>query len=168
MKNLFILFLLLFIFSSSNAQDHSFAVGFYGDMQVKSPQYNGAFGLQGKYDFARHSGVQAQVYGRNGYVAVGGDYILSILDRKKTNFQVFLGVGLSQDFYKYNPADENESVTFPESKDSYTIANGQAAFGYYFPLVNLSVYTGYKLKYNTNWEEFDPNYIMLGVRYHLW
>lgn len=168
MKNILALLILTIVVHMSYGQDNSFALGFYGDVQAKTPSYNGAFGIQAKYDFAKHSGVQGQVYGRNGYVAVGVDYILSILDRSKTNFRLFLGAGLSQDFYKYNEADDNGTIAVPESKDNFTVVNGQTGLGYFFPSVNLSVYTGYKLKYNTNWEELDPNYIMLGVRYHLW
>ncbi|MGO1243340.1 MAG: hypothetical protein ACTJHT_09800 [Sphingobacterium sp.] len=168
MKNILIIFVLIALVHTSYGQQNSFALGFYGEVQLEDPSYNGAFGIQGKYDFTNHSGVQAQVYGRNGYVAVGADYILSILDRSKTNFQVFIGGGVSQDFYRYNDADDNDNITIPESKDNFTVLNGQAGFGYFFPDVNLSVYTGYKLKYNTNWDEVDPNYVMLGVRYHLW
>jgi len=168
MKNIFLL-LLLFLFAfQGKAQDHNWAFGFYGDVQLESPSYQGAFGVQGKYDFARFSGVQAQVYGRNGYVAVGADYVLSLLDRKKSNFNVFLAGGISQDFYRYNSLMSEENEVLPEDRERFTMMNGQVGVSYYFPAVNLSLYTGYKLKYNFEWEEVDPNYLMFGVRYHLW
>ena len=77
MKNILILFVLITIARASYGQETSFALGFYGDLQVEEPSYNGAFGIQAKYDFTRNSGLQGQVYGRNGFVAVGADYILS-------------------------------------------------------------------------------------------
>ncbi len=166
MKNIFLLLILSVVILQGKAQDHAWAFGFYGDVQLESPGYQGAFGIQGKYDFATHSAIQAQVYGRNGYVAVGGDYILSLLDRTKSNFNVFLGGGISQDFYRYQELSEEQA--WPEKRENFTMVNGQVGASYYFPTVNLSLYTGYKLKYNFEWEEIDPNYLMLGVRYHLW
>lgn len=168
MKNIFLLLILSIVVLQGKAQDQAWAFGFYGDVQLESPGYQGAFGIQGKYDFAKHSAVQAQVYGRNGYVAAGADYLLSVLDRTKSNFNVFLGGGISQDFYRYNELRTDQRQVLPESRENFTIVNGQVGVSYYFPQVNLSLYTGYKLKYNFEWEEIDPNYLMLGVRYHLW
>lgn len=166
MKKIFLSLFFIALISSVKSQDHAWAFGFYGDVQLESPGYPGAFGIQGRYDFSNHSAVQAQVYGRAGYVAVGGDYILSILDRKKSNFNVFLGGGISQDFYRYQELSGEQA--WPEKHESFTMLNGQIGASYYFPAVNLSLYTGYKLKFNFEWEELDPNYLMLGLRYHLW
>lgn len=166
MKNIFLLLFLSIVVLQGKAQDHAWAFGFYGDVQLESPGYQGVFGIQGKYDFAKHSAVQAQVYGRNGYVAVGGDYILSLLDRTKSNFNVFLGGGISQDFYRYQELSEEQA--WPEKRENFTMANGQVGASYYFPAVNLSLYTGYKLKFHFEWEEIQPNFLMFGVRYHLW
>lgn len=169
MKKIFVLLFLSTIAFGGKAQDYAWAFGFYGDVQLESPDYKGAFGIQGKYDFASYSAVQAQVYGRNGYVAVGADYLLSFLDRTQSNFNVFLGGGLSQDFYRYNGLmNEQEQQALPEKRENFTIANGQVGISYYVPEVNLSLYTGYKLKYNFEWEEIEPNYLMFGIRYHLW
>ncbi|HLT87517.1 MAG TPA: hypothetical protein VKZ57_07995 [Sphingobacterium sp.] len=166
MKTIFILLILSVFVLQGKAQDHAWAFGFYGDVQLESPGYQGAFGIQGKYDFAKHSAVQAQVYGRNGYVAVGGDYLLSLLDRTKSNFNVFLGGGISQDFYRYQ--EVSEKLAWPEKHENFTMLNGQVGASYYFPAVNLSLYTGYKLKFHFEWEEVQPNYLMFGIRYHLW
>ncbi|TDS16084.1 hypothetical protein [Sphingobacterium paludis] len=167
MKNISLLFTLILLAMTASAQeDHEWAFGFYGDVQLKAPTYNGAFGIQGKYDFGTFSSVQAQVYGRNGYVAAGADYLFSFLDREQSNFNVFVGAGLSQDFYRFNE-DDVEVVT-PEARRSFTVANSQLGVSYYFPEANVSVYGGYKVKYHFDWEQFDPNFIMFGLRYHLW
>lgn len=168
MKKIFVLLFLSAIVFGGKAQDQAWAFGFYGDVQLKSPDYKGAFGIQGKYDFAPYSAVQAQVHGRSGYVAVGADYLLSFLDRTKSNFNIFLGGGLSQDFYRYNELMTEQEQVLPERRENFTIVNGQVGVSYYIPEVNLSLYTGYKLKYNFEWEEIEPNYLMFGVRYHLW
>lgn len=167
MKKIVLLLMLAATVTIVKSQDHAWAFGFYGDVKLESPAYNGTFGIQGKYDFATRSAVQAQVYGRNGLVAVGADYLFSILDKTKSNFNVFLGAGLSQDFYRYDSVLEN-TVVIPEERENYTVANAQAGVSYYFPTVNLSVYAGYKAKYHFEWEDVDPNFLMLGVRYHLW
>lgn len=168
MRNISLLFIAMLTLSSlvTKAQDHSWAFGFYGDVQLESPSYNGAFGIQGKYDFGTYSAVQGQVYGRNGFVAAGADYLFSFLDKEKSNFNVFLGAGLSQDFYRFNEID-GEVVT-PEARRNFTVSNAQLGVSYYFPDANISVYGGYKAKYHFDWEEFEPNFVMFGLRYHLW
>lgn len=150
------------------AQEHTWAFGFYGDVQVKSPDYSRVFGIQGKYDFTKYSAIQAQVYGRSGYVAVGADYLLSLFNKTSRNFNVFLGGGVSQDFYRYNELMVNQENVTPEKRENFTVLNAQAGVSYYFPDVNLSLYGGYKLKVDIKREEVEPNYLMLGVRYHLW
>lgn len=168
MKKIFVsLFFVLALFQVK-AQDHTWAFGFYGDVQLESPDYKGAFGIQGRYDFTQISAVQAQVYGRSGYVAVGADYLVSLLDKTRSNFNVFLGAGLSQDFYRYNELMTEQQQVSPESRENFTVANGQIGISYYVPEVGLSLYTGYKLKYNFEWEDVEPNYLMFGIRYHLW
>lgn len=168
MKKAFLMLFFAVTFYQGKAQDHVWAFGFYGDVQLESPDYKGAFGIQGKYDFALHSAVQAQVYGRSGYVALGADYLVSLLDKTKNNVNVFFGMGLSQDFYRYNELVTEQEQVLPERRENFTVANGQVGVSYYVPEVNLSLYAGYKLKYNFDWEEIEPNYLMLGVRYHLW
>lgn len=158
----------LCVFVTAYGQDHKWAFGFYGDIQMEAPSYVGSFGVQGKYDLAKRSALQAQVNGRNGYVAVGADYLFSIMDKRKSNFDVFLGAGVSQDFYRYNELWTGTEHDIPEVRESFTMLNGQVGLSYYFPSVNLSVYTGYKAKFQFESEQFDPNYLMLGVRYHLW
>lgn len=168
MKNSILLLFLSIVALQGKAQDNAWAFGFYGDVQLESSGSPFAFGVQGKYDFARYSGVQAQVYGRSGYVAAGADYLFSFLDRTKSNFNVFLGGGISQDFYRYNELMSDQHEVLPEKRENHTVANGQAGVSYFFPSVNLSLYTGYKLKYNFDWEETDANFLMFGMRYHLW
>lgn len=166
MRNIGLLFTFILLALTTKAQDHDWAFGFYGDVQLESPTYNGAFGIQGKYDFGTYSAAQAQVYGRNGYVAAGLDYLFSLLDKDQTNFNVFLGVGVSQDFYRYN---EIEGIAvIPEERENHTVANGQIGLSYYFPEISVSLYAGYKAKYHFDWDEFDPNFVMFGLRYHLW
>ena len=60
------------------------------------------------------------------------------------------------------------TAAIPDKRDNFTVANGQAGVSYYFPSVDLSVYTGYKVKYNFKWEEVDANFLMIGLRYHIW
>lgn len=168
MKRIILILFFAVTLCQGKAQDHVWAFGFYGDVQLESPDYKGTFGIQGKYDFAPYSAVQAQVYGRNGYVAFGADYLLSLLDKTRSNFNVFVGAGLSQDFYRYNELMTEQEDVSPEKRENFTIANGQFGVSYYVPEVNLSLYTGYKLKYNFEWEEIEPNYLMFGIRYHLW
>ena len=166
-KLLLILCLLLGI-NFSFAQEQDFAFGFYGDMQVEDAAYDASFGVQGKYEYSNYQGLQAQIHGRGDFVAVGADYILQFLNKENSNFNVFLGAGLSQEFYRYELAiDDDIDAPFQE-KENFTKAVGQLGVGYYFPVANLSLYTGYKLKYQFKNELTEPNYIMLGLRYHIW
>jgi len=166
------IYVLLLVFvgcvSIGKAQEHKWAFGFYGDVQLEESTHVGSFGVQGKYDLASRSALQAQVHGRSGYVAAGADYLFSILDKRKSNFNVFLGGGISQDFYRNNEISSDGSAVVAERKENFTLLNAQAGLSYYFPAVHLSLYSGYKLKYHFEWEEVDLNYLMLGVRYHLW
>lgn len=148
----------------SFGQEHNWAFGFYGDMNVKRAREN-SFGVQAKYDLDNRSSLQAQVHGRNSFVSIGADYLFSFLDKRKSNFNAFLGAGLAEDFVRYQQA---EGVDYVLVKDESFILNGQVGVGYYFPLVKLSLYTGYKVKYLVADEKVEPNYLMLGVRYHLW
>lgn len=147
----------------SFGQEHKWAFGFYGDMSVKSTK-NNSFGVQAKYDLDNRSSIQAQVHGRSSFVSVGADYLFSFLDKKKTDFNVFLGAGAAEDFVSY----QTEEITSVKVRDEQFVLNGQIGASYYFRPVNLSLYTGYKVKYAVQSEVFEPNYLMLGVRYHLW
>lgn len=168
MHKLILSILSLCLFMVAHGQDHKWAFGFYGDIQMEAPGYVGSFGVQGKYDLDKRSALQAMVNGRSGYVAVGADYLFSVLDKRKSNFDLFLGVGISQDFYRYNEIWTGTEPSLPELRENFTLVNGQIGISYYIPSVNLSVYTGYKAKFQFEAEQFDPNYLMLGVRYHLW
>lgn len=151
------------------AQENKWGFGFYGDMQVKSPDYLGVFGIQGIYDFEGHHGVQAQVYGRKDYVSVGADYLLSFLDKGDHNFNVFVGVGGAQDFYRYDIFDpDNGETTVIDQKANMTMFNGQIGLSYYFADIGISVYGGYKVRAEYNFDRVDANHVMLGVRYHPW
>ncbi|SKB47815.1 hypothetical protein SAMN05660841_00767 [Sphingobacterium nematocida] len=148
----------------SFGQDHSWAFGFYGDMSVKSAKES-SFGVQGKYDLNSRNSVQGQVHGRSNFVSVGADYLFSFLDKRKSNFNVFLGAGATEDFVRYQDPGVQEYVFV---KDERFVLNGQLGLSYYFKPVQLSVYTGYKVKYLVEDDTFLPNYLTLGVRYHLW
>ncbi|TDQ76418.1 hypothetical protein [Sphingobacterium yanglingense] len=162
-----VLVVILFITGMSTlsfGQDHSWAFGFYGDMSVKSAKES-SFGIQGKYDLNSRNAVQAQVHGRGNFVSVGADYLFSFLDKRKSNFNVFLGTGVAEDFVRYQEVGVKE---YAFVKDERFVLNGQIGLSYYFKPVQLSVYTGYKVKYLVEDENFQPNYLTLGVRYHLW
>ncbi|HMR18228.1 MAG TPA: hypothetical protein PKA53_02915 [Sphingobacterium sp.] len=150
---------------TSHAQDNRWAFGFYGDVLLEAPAYSGSFGVQGKYDLSNHQGLQAQVHGRNGFVAVGADYLLSVFNKKDKNFNIFLGAGAGEEFYSFH--DENE-IGPARVQDQLFVMNGQVGVSYLFAPVSLSVYSGYKVKYEFEAERFQPNFLMFGVRYHLW
>ena len=155
---------LIFAFSSV-AQEYKWAFGFYGDIQAESPSYEKSFGMLGKYVLDNHSSVQAQVFGRTNHVGIGADYLYSFLNRAKNNFNIFLGAGIEQNFYW---STEEDGILRPESKSNDFEAAAQVGADYYFRPVRLSVFTAYKVKYNIKAEDTKPNYISLGIRYHLW
>lgn len=167
MKKL-LLFLFVIMVSTANAQDHKWALGFYGDVQLKSP-YQGSFGIQGKYDFAMHHGVQLLVNGRKDYVAVGADYILNFLDKTESNFNIFAGAGISQDFYRREVITvDGEEDIFRQEYERFSVLNAQVGVSYYVPDVALSLFAGYKLKYDIDADHVQPNFLQFGIRYHLW
>lgn len=147
------------------AQEERVGLGFYGDIDLERSESRGSYGIQGTYDLNKHHSVQAQVYGRSNYVAVGADYLLSFLDKTQSNFNIFAGGGISEDFISYAKEDLVSTI---KVQDSYFKGNLQAAVSYYFKPVQLSVYGGYKWHYNFTTSEANPNHIMLGLRYHLW
>jgi len=151
-----------------NAQEHDWAFGLYSDIKLDDAAYDASFGVQGKYDFTNRQSIQAQFHGRGDLLAVGADYLVSILNKEKSNFNVFLGAGIGQEFFTYDYSVEGTNDQPIQRKDNYTKANGQIGISYYFPTVDLSLYTGYKVKYQFKDEITEPNYIMLGLRYHIW
>lgn len=168
MKYTLLVFCCLFFLASVKAQDHNWAFGFYGDVQLEDASYDASFGVQGKYDIGNFQALQAQVHGRGDFVGVGADYLVNLLNKRKSNFNVFLGGGFSQEFYTYDYTLVNDEEHTIQSKENFSIANGQAGLSYYFAPVQLSVYAGYKLKYQFKNELVDPNYLMFGLRYHIW
>ncbi|ERJ60834.1 hypothetical protein [Sphingobacterium paucimobilis] len=148
----------------SLSQEHNWAFGFYGDMNVKTAKEN-SFGVQAKYDLNNRSALQAQVHGRSSFVSVGADYLFSFLNKRNSDFNVLLGVGAAEEFVRFQKEKE---IDYELVKDDLFVLNGQIGVSYYFSPVKLSVYAGYKMKYITTDEKFKPNYAMLGVRYHLW
>lgn len=148
----------------SFAQQHDWAFGFYSDMNVKATREN-SFGVQAKYDLDGRSALQAQVHGRSSFISLGADYLVSLFDKRKNNFNIFLGGGIAEEFVQFQ---QPEGLDYVAVKSEAFNVNGQAGVNYYFAPVNLSLYTGYKIKYNTQADSFLPNFIMLGVRYHLW
>jgi len=147
------------------AQEHKWAFGFYADVQFEKDVTPASFGVQGKYDIGRHSAFQAQVHGRSTFVSVGGDYLFAILDQKQNNFNVFLGAGVAQDFFNHGTFKDGDRV---KDRASYFMGNGQIGLSYSFQPIPLSVYAGYKLKYNFDQDKVNPNFMMFGLRYHLW
>ncbi|GGH16248.1 hypothetical protein FAZ19_05955 [Sphingobacterium alkalisoli] len=169
MKKITLALVLTTWFFVSYGQDHKWAFGFYGDVHLEDPNYARSFGVQGKYDFANRHAVQAQVYGRSGLVALGGDYLFSFFDKTTNNFNLFLGAGIGEEFYidSDNIFDTDEPTTL-QPRENLFIGNGQVGLSYYFPAVGLSLYSGYKAKFTFEDESYSPSYVMLGIRYHLW
>lgn len=164
MKKIIVILTVLFAGYSASAQEYNWGFGFYGDIQAKSnPRHS--FGLQAKYDLDNHSALQAQVFGRTNYVGIGADYLFSIFNKKNKDFNVFLGPGVEQNFYW---STEDDGILRPEPEASYFNGAAQAGVSYYFRPVQLSLYASYKVKYDFTNEEVSPNFISLGVRYHLW
>lgn len=153
----------LFVLTTS-AQEYNWGFGFMGDFQAAKSS-NHSFGMQAKYDFDKHSAVQAQVFGRKNYVGIGADYLYSFLDKKKSDFNVFLGAGVEENFYW---STEDDGILRPETEDNYFSGTGQVGVSYYFRPVQLSVFGAYKVKYNFRDKDTQPNFISIGVRYHLW
>ncbi len=151
-----------------NAQEHDWAFGIYSDLKLDDASYDASFGIQGKYDFTNRQSIQAQFHGRGDLLAVGADYLVNILNKEKSDFNIFLGAGLGQEFFTYDYSVEGDNDDPIKRKENFTKANGQVAISYYFPSVDLSLYTGYKVKYQFKDGVTEPNYIMLGLRYHIW
>lgn len=155
---------LLSLFSRAQENNYNWAFGFYGDVQAKTNGQH-SFGMQAKYNVDKHSAFQAQVFGRKNFVGIGADYLFLIKDRTKSDFNIFVGPGIEQNFYW---STEDDGILRPEPKSSYFNVAGQAGASYYFRPVQLSIYAAYKVKYDFSNEEVSPNFISLGVRYHLW
>ncbi|MFZ4261675.1 outer membrane beta-barrel protein [Sphingobacterium sp. HJSM2_6] len=153
---------------SSNAQEKQWALGFLTDIQFKDSSPYASYGLQGRYDLDNHQSMQAQVYGRGEFIGVGADYLIQFLNKEKSNFNVFLGLGLSQEFFTYESAVEDEQTSPMKIKENFTKAIGQIGVSQYFPTVGLSIYGGFKTKYQFKNEHMDANYLTLGLRYHIW
>ena len=168
MKKLIWIAALLIMPFLSNAQEHDWAFGFYSDLRLEDANYDASFGVQGKYDFTNRQSVQAQFHGRGDMLAVGADYLVQFLDKEKSNFNVFAGVGVGQEFFTYDYAFEGNTEAPTQVKENFTKANGQIGLSYYFPVVDLSIYAGYKYKYQFKNEVSEPNFVMLGLRYHIW
>lgn len=158
----------LLALGSVQAQEHQWAFGFYGDVQLEDPSYNASFGVQGKYDIGNFQALQAQVHGRGDFVGVGADYLVNFLNKEKSNFNIFLGGGFSQEFYTYDLTINEGENQARRMRENFSKVNGQAGLSYYFMPVQLSIYAGYKLKYQLKNEVTEPNYIMFGLRYHIW
>lgn len=168
-KKLTLFLLGLIVAGAVTAQEQNWAFGFYGDMQAASPSFGGTFGIHGKYDFAPHHGVQVLVNGRKDYVAVGADYIVNFLDRTENNFNVFAGAGVSQDFYRREVISvDGEEEILRQEYERFSVLNAQLGVSYYVPDVALSLFAGYKLKYDVDANNVQPNFLMIGLRYHIW
>ncbi|MGO1520440.1 MAG: hypothetical protein ACTHZ1_07090 [Sphingobacterium sp.] len=152
----------------STAQDHNWAFGFFGDLSLEESAYDASFGLQGMYSFTNFQSVQAQFHGRGDLLAVGADYLVNLLNRQESNFNVFLGAGLAQEFFTYDYAFPSGEGNSTRIKENFTKINGQAGLSYYFPEVDLSLYTGYKVKYQFEESKTEPHFLVFGIRYHLW
>ncbi|MCL7988014.1 porin family protein [Sphingobacterium sp. lm-10] len=170
MKKIILLLVAIAAFSTVQAQEHDWAFGFYGDMNLQAPEFGergrGSFGIQGKYDFALHHGVQALVHGQKDFVAFGADYIYTFLDRTANNWNVFAGGGASSEYDRILSFDENNIRN--EDFNQRTTLNAQAGVSYYVPDVALSLYAGYKIKSEVRFKDDRPHFVMVGLRYHIW
>ena len=153
---------------TSKAQENQWALGFLTDIQFKASSAYASYGLQGRYDFDAHQSLQAQVYGRGEFIGAGADYIIQFLNKEKSNFNVFLGLGLSQEFFTYDLATEEPNTNPTKVRENFSKAIGQVGLSQYFPTVGLSIYGGFKTKYQFKGDVLDANYLTLGLRYHLW
>lgn len=167
-KVLLTIFLAITVFFGVKAQEHDWSFGLYSDIKMQTEGHGTTFGLLGKYDFSKRSGIQVQVHGRTDFVSVGADYLVTILDKTKSNFNVYLGGGFSQDFYGETTTLSDLNVAL--SAVDYSVVNGQAGVSYYFEPVKLSVFSGYKLKHilNSDLDNRNTHYLTIGLRYHLW
>jgi len=146
-------------------QQYKWAFGLYTDVQLKSPDYYTNVGMQAKYDLDNHSAFQVQVFGRSNFVGIGADYLFSFFNKAKSDFNIFLGPGVEQNFTWYR---DDKGILEPNTSANFFNATGQLGASYNFRPVRLSVFTGLKAKYNFKEDLFDANYIMLGLQYHLW
>src|SRR5690606_11630652 len=171
-KNSLIKYLCVFCWMSTSvvcvAQEHDWAFGFFGDLNVQESAYDASFGLQGKYSYSNFQSIQAQFHGRGDLLAVGADYLVNFIDRTKSDFNVFLGAGLAKEFFTYDYAFPEGACNSTRVKENYTKLNGQAGVSYLFSEVDLSLYAGYKVKYQFEDELFQPHFLIFGIRYHLW
>lgn len=164
MKKILFVLIGLVLAVSSHAQQYNWAFGFYGDVQASTNAQH-SFGMQAKYDADNRNALQAQVFGRKNYVGIGADYLFSVWDKNKSDFNVFIGPGIEQNFYW---EVENDGILRPEPEASFFNAAAQVGLNYYFRPVQLSLYAAYKVKYDFTNKETSPNFISIGVRYHLW
>lgn len=156
-------------FFSSNAQTSKYSVGVFGDIMLEAPTYDTFYGVNGKYDFNNHNGVQAFVgYSNVHMTTFGADFIYNIKDKTQSNFNVYGGIGLSGDFYKQKvEIDFQSTKAHGYAKASYLALNPTVGVSYYFKPVNTTVFAGYKVKYYVFEDALNINYLSLGVRYHL-
>lgn len=154
---------------SSNAQTSKYSVGVFGDIMLEAPTYDTFYGVNGKYDFNNHSGLQAFIgYSNVHMTTFGADFIYNIKDKSQSNFNVYGGIGLSGDFYKQKvEIDFQDTKTHGYAKASYLALNPTVGVSYYFKPVNTTVFAGYKVKYYVFEDALNINYLSLGVRYHL-
>src|SRR5690606_33167198 len=118
MKRLLWIFCAFIFPISLHAQEHDWAFGIYSDLKLDDAAYDASFGVQGKYDFNNRSAVQAQIHGRGDLLAVGADYVVSIFNKEKSNFNIFLGAGLGQEFFTYENARSEEHTSELQSREN--------------------------------------------------
>lgn len=165
MKKILFLALSLLFVTLTHAQEYKWSVGFYGDMELKAPEYYSNFGMQAKYDLDKHSALQAQVFGRSNYVGIAADYLFAVLNKEKNDFNVFIGPGIEQTFAW---ARNDKGILQPEDLGNYFSGTGQVGANYYFRPVRLSVFAAYKVKYMFKNQEVAPNFVSVGLHYHMW
>lgn len=162
-------FALSLITLTVKAQTSKYSVGVFGDIMLEAPTYRTFYGVNGKYDFNNHSGIQAFVgYSNVHMTTVGGDFIYNIKDKSQSNFNIYGGIGFSGDFYKQKVEIEfQDTKAHGYAKASYLALNPTIGVSYYFSTANSALFAGYKVKYYPFEDAVDINYLSFGVRYHL-
>lgn len=153
---------------SSNAQTSKYSIGLFSDIMLESPTYSTFYGVNGKYDFNNHSGIQAYIgYSNVHMTTVGADFIYNIKDKTKSNFNIYGGIGISGDFYKQKfDLEIQDKKSHVYAKENYFALNPTIGVSYYFSRVKSTVFGGYKVKYYPFEDAVDINYLSLGIRYH--
>ncbi|MFD2597639.1 outer membrane beta-barrel protein [Sphingobacterium corticis] len=167
-KILLSVFITITFQANTIAQTSNYSVGLFADMMMESPGYDTYYGVNGKYDFSKHSAVQAFVgYSNIHITTIGADYIYQIFDKEKSNFNIYGGLGFSGDFYRKTVHVEfGEYSASGKVKMNLFAINPTIGISYHAPIINSSIFAGYKAKYYPFENAVDINFLSVGLRYH--